>query len=139
MSECEERMVVAEDDEAEVYLLLQAAKAAGVQKQVIVLRDGQQVIDYLRDLETKGGANIALPRVLVLDLKMPRRDGFEVLEFIRACPQLRPLPVVVLSNSSLTEDIQRAKDLGATEAHHKPLEFSGLIGLMKDLRKRYLA
>jgi CheY-like chemotaxis protein len=104
-------LLLIEDDVDHVDVITRALRKAGVDAEVRVVRDGQEAIDAL-GLEGPGGAR-SLPRVVFLDLKMPRVDGWEVLRRMRSSPRTARLPVVVVSGSDRREDIERSYALGA--------------------------
>src|SRR5256714_15448859 len=100
------RILAAEDDPTEAFLLKRAFLRAGIDVPLDFVADGQQAIDYLAGQQGFADrASHPMPTVLLLDLKMPRVDGFQVLEWIRQQPLLRRLPVVVLTNSDLAQDV----------------------------------
>jgi CheY-like chemotaxis protein len=111
-------ILLAEDDESDVLLLQRAFKDAGISHGMHVANDGQEAIDFL----TARGASDRdrLPALVLLDLKMPRRTGMDVLQWIRGQPGVRCLPVVVFSSSAHREDIERAHTLGASAFIVKP-------------------
>jgi len=111
-------ILVAEDDESDVILLRRAFKEAEVVQPVHFARDGHEAIDFLWG--RRQGANDRLPALVILDLKMPRRSGFEVLHWIRSQNVLRNLPVLVFSSSARREDVERAYTLGANGFLVKP-------------------
>ena len=91
------------------------------------VRDGEETMSYLKGAEPFGNRNEhPLPKVLLLDLKMPLRDGFEVLEWVRSQPGLRRMVVVVFTSSDLVSDVRRAFDLGANSYLVKPNRLEGL-------------
>jgi two-component system response regulator len=104
-------ILLVDDDGDEMAVALRALDRAGVDVPVAVARDGLEALEAL-GLETEG-APPPPPRVVFLDLKMPRVDGFEVLRRIRANPHTSDVPVVVLSSSDRREDIERSYALGA--------------------------
>jgi CheY-like chemotaxis protein len=116
-------ILIAEDNEDHVILLRRALKKGAVLNPLFVVSDGEEAIAYL-----KGEGRFAdryeypLPGLLLLDLKMPKKDGFEVLEWIRQQPYLKRLRVVVLTTSDNPADIDRAYELGANSFIVKPLE-----------------
>jgi two-component system, response regulator len=105
-------LLLIEDDVDHVDVITRALRKAGVAAEVRVVRDGQEAIDTLGLDDTPGGSG-ALPRVVFLDLKMPRVDGWEVLRRLRSSPRTARLPVVVVSGSDRREDIERSYALGA--------------------------
>jgi|ERR1041385_6667363 CheY-like chemotaxis protein len=120
-------MLVAEDQQQDVEILKLAFSRARISLPLHFVNDGEELIAYL-----KGEGRFAnrqqhpLPKLLLLDLKMPRRNGFEVLEWLRLQPGLRRLTVVIFTASDLFEDINRAFDLGANSYLVKPVEFQKL-------------
>ncbi|HEX2973709.1 MAG TPA: response regulator [Tepidisphaeraceae bacterium] len=110
-----------EDEEADVFLLQHAFKRAGIQNPVSVVRDGQEAIDYLSGKgEFADRLKHPLPCLMLLDLKLPRIGGLEVLEWVRQQPNLAGLVVVVFSSSAMLSDIERAYALGASSYIQKP-------------------
>jgi CheY-like chemotaxis protein len=111
-------IMLAEDDETDLQLMHRAFNDAGMKNPVRVMRDGQAVIDYLEKLETN--PNDRAPALILLDLKMPRKDGLEVLQWIRGRRGLKGIPVVILSSSGLPRDVEPAYEYGASIYVVKP-------------------
>jgi two-component system, response regulator len=116
-------ILLGEDDANDAEMTVRALRSNGLLNDVVVARDGVEVMDYLRRrgawTERSGG----LPGLLLLDIKMPRRDGLDVLREIRDDPVLKVLPVVVLTSSREHPDLQRAYELGANAYVVKPIGF----------------
>src|SRR5256885_7532388 len=114
MSPWEYTIIVVEDEPDEVFLLEQAFQKAGLKNPIQVCRDGQEVIDYLSQQGTNVGKMVAAapPALMLLDLKMPRKTGFEVLEWLRTQPGLRRLAGGVIAVSSDGNDHNCAYQLG---------------------------
>jgi CheY-like chemotaxis protein len=109
-----EVLLLIEDERDHVDVVVRAIRKAGIDAEVLVARDGQEAIELLGlDLPDHEPAKTALPRAIFLDLKMPRVDGWEVLQRLRASPRTAAVPVVVLSASDRQQDIQRSYALGA--------------------------
>lgn len=107
-------ILLAEDNPDDVLIFQIAFRRAVLPYDIYVVRDGQQVIEYLTGADQYGDRHrFPFPDVLVLDLKMPIRSGFEVLEWLRQCPEFQKLQVVVLSSSDDSRDVRKAADLGA--------------------------
>src|SRR5437660_1101755 len=121
-------ILLADDDENDVTLLKLAYARSRLVNPLVIVNDGVRAIEYL-DGEGSFANRLAspLPCLVLLDLKMPRRNGFEVLSWIRAHPDLRRLIVVVLTTSQHGSDIERAYDLGANSYAVKPGSFGGLV------------
>src|SRR5215475_14358650 len=124
------RVLVAEDDPADVFLLERAFSRAGVAASLHFVRDGQEAIDYLGgEHRYDNREEFPLPHLMLLDLKMPRLGGFDVLGWLRGQPGLKRLLVTVLTSSSQPEDINRSYDLGANSYLVKPQTPEGLSEL----------
>src|SRR5215471_21681171 len=125
-------ILLAEDDPNDVLLIQRAFQKAGFQNLLKVVRDGDQAIQYL-----SGSGNYSdrkrypLPFLLLLDLKMPGTDGFEVLQWVRAERELKRLLVIVLTSSNLQSDVDRAYDLGANSYLVKPVEFQEMVNMVQ--------
>jgi CheY-like chemotaxis protein len=133
-------VLVAEDDAGQILLLQRAFLKAGINVSVDFVKDGQETIDYLKREATYGDrAAHPFPELLLLDLNMPRVDGFGVLEWVREQPGLKRLLVVVLTTSNANEDVNRAYDLGANSYLVKPAGPSGLVELAETIKAYWLS
>jgi CheY-like chemotaxis protein len=127
-------ILLVEDDPNDVLLIHRAFERAKVLNPLRVLPDGDEAIRYLAGLGPYADRAVhPLPALMLLDLKLPRRGGLEVLGWVRDQPGLRRLPVVVLSSSRRTEDVSRAYDLGANSYLVKPVGFKPLLALIRSL------
>jgi CheY-like chemotaxis protein len=133
-------VLLAEDEEHDVFFMERAFGKAGIVSPLIALPDGREVIAYLKgEGSYSDRRRYPEPRLLLLDLKMPLVDGFEVLSWIRQQPGLRELlPILVLSSSDQPADRERAIKLGAHEYLVKPSDFNSLIVLARELKRRWL-
>jgi len=127
-----EYILLVEDDANDVLLIQRAFQKAGMPQLLKIVRDGDQAIDYL------GGNGIyanrekyPLPFLVLLDLKMPCTDGFEVLQRVRAEPELKRLLIVVLTSSNNQSDVDRAYELGANSYLVKPVEFDEMVHMIQ--------
>lgn len=112
------RVLIAEDNEDHLFLARVALQGvSGVQIEVITAQDGQEALDYLHGRGPHEGRE--LPHLVLLDLSMPRKDGLSVLEEVKGDPELRKLPVVVLTSSGRPEDIDAAYERGANSYVNK--------------------
>lgn len=119
-------------DDSEVYR--RAFRAARLVNPLMVARDGDEAVAYLAgEGEFADRARYPLPILLLLDLKLPRRSGLEVLEWLRRQPGLKRLPVVVLTTSREQGDVNRAYDLGANSYLVKPVALSALVDMVRTL------
>lgn len=128
-----------EDDENDVFFLEHAFRTVELNYPLRVAQDGQEAMDYLSG---KGRfadrARYPLPRLVLLDLKMPRKNGFEVLEWIRENPEFQFLPVIVFSSSYQPNDIDRAYQLGANAFVVKPSCLETRIDLARCIKSFWL-
>ena len=132
-------ILVAEDQPADVLLLKRAFSQVGITAPLHFVQDGQEAIDYLsgQDGFTDRQAH-PLPTMMLLDLKMPRLDGFDVLGWVRQQPTLKRLPIIVLSSSNIPEDIDRAYDLGANSFIVKPSGIDAQRQVVEQLQDYWL-
>lgn len=132
-------ILVAEDDANDVFFLRRAFEKVGQDCRVFDVSDGEQVISYLTGATPfQNRAQYPLPDLLLLDLKMPLKSGFEVLGWLQTHPGLCSVPALVLSSSEHEKDILLARSLGAREFHVKPSTLNQLEELAADLRARWL-
>jgi CheY-like chemotaxis protein len=125
-------ILLVEDDANDVLLIQRAFQKAGLANTLKTVRDGEQAIEYLSGSGNYGNRErFPLPFLVLLDLKMPGTDGFEVLQWIRAEPEMKRLLVVVLTSSNLQEDVDRAYDLGANSYLVKPVAFDAMVNLIQ--------
>jgi len=117
-------ILLAEDRDDDVFTTRKALRDAFIENPLKIVHDGEQAIAYLNGTgRFSDRSKYPLPALLLLDLKMPRKNGFEVLAWLRACKQFRSLPVIVLTSSQDLTDVKRAYHVGATSFLWKPLGF----------------
>jgi two-component system response regulator len=118
-------LLLVEDNPTDEKLTVRAFKKSGVSNEIVVVRDGAEALDYLFGTGKFDGRDTeALPAVMLLDLKLPRIDGLEVLRRVRADERTRCLPIVILTASKEHEDIARGYSLGANAYVRKPVDFA---------------
>ena len=117
------RVLLVEDDPHDVVLILTAFEEVGLADQIVVVNDGVQALDYLQARKAFRYRSPGYPAVVLLDVKLPLVDGFEVLQQIRTDPATRLLPVVVLTSSNQERDRQRAYELGANGYVVKTIDY----------------
>jgi CheY-like chemotaxis protein len=128
-----------EDDENDVFLLDRVFKRAGIANPLHTATDGQMAIDYLAGTgQFADREKYPLPCLILLDLKLPKKDGLEVLEWIRQQPGLKRMVVVVFSSSSLEQDVDRAYDLGANSFIQKPSDAEHTVEIAQLLKGWWL-
>ena len=129
-------ILLVEDDHNDVLLIKRAFQKVNIANPIIVVNDGEQAVSYLAGREPY--VDRAVPMLVLLDLKLPRKTGHEVLEWLRQQPNLKRLPVVVLTASSESSDVNRAYDLGANSYLVKPVTFDALVEMVKTLNLYWL-
>jgi two-component system response regulator len=121
----EKTIMLVEDNPDDEELTLRALRKASIANNVFVARDGQEALDFLFGTGQHAGREpLTMPAVVLLDLKLPKLDGIDVLQRMRADPRTRLVPVVVLTSSSEDEDMLRSYQSGANSYVRKPIEFS---------------
>jgi CheY-like chemotaxis protein len=132
-------ILLVEDNPKDVFLVKRALRKAEILTPVQVVNDGDAAIQYLAGEEPYSDRTLyPLPVIVLLDLKLPRRSGAEVLGWIRQHPQLKRLPVIVLTSSREYADINRIYDLGANAYIVKPPDFDQLVGILKTLNLHWI-
>ena len=132
-------ILIAEDNEDHVLLLRRALQRGALLNPVFVVNDGEETIAYLQgEGKFADRYEYPLPSLLLLDLKMPKKNGFEVLEWIRQQPGLRRLRIVVLTTSDAPQDIDRAYELGANAFMVKPLERKDFLQVTEAIKGYWL-
>jgi CheY-like chemotaxis protein len=128
-------ILLVEDNEDDVFFMQRAIRACGIEHHVQVAEDGQVAIDYLSGTEQyKDRQKFPLPFLIFLDLKMPRRSGLDVLQWIRTQPHLKTMLVLILTTSREDSDVQRAYELGVNSFLVKPPgadQLKDLVALIK--------
>jgi CheY-like chemotaxis protein len=127
------KVLLAEDNPNDVELTLEALGQDSLANRVIVVGDGVEAMEYLRCEGAFSDRAPGDPAVLLLDIKMPRKDGLEVLREIRADPALKRLPVVILTSSREEKDLIASYDLGVNAYVVKPVEFASFIEAVREL------
>ena len=127
-------ILVVEDNPDDVELTLRAFEKSKVANEVIVARDGEEALDYLFATGAHAGRDSSLvPEVVLLDLKLPKVGGLEVLRRLRADERTRRLPVVVLTSSNEERDIVQSYELGANSFVRKPVDFAQFVDAARQL------
>ena len=127
------RILLAEDSERDAELTLAALEEYNLANEVVVVRDGADALDYLYQRGKYSGDAHALPVVVILDLKMPKVDGLEVLRQMRADPKFKHVPVVMLTSSREEQDLVRSYQLGVNAYVVKPVDFQKFVESVKQL------
>jgi len=124
-------ILIAEDNNGHAELIIEQIQEAGVNNPIRRFHDGQEVIDFLfsKEILDNGGQEF----LLLLDIRMPRMDGVEVLEKIKAHPVLRSLPVIMLTTTDDPREIERCYELGCNSYVTKPVEFTAFTKALRNL------
>lgn len=127
-------ILMADDDPDDCEFTSEALKESRLVNQIRTVGDGEELLDYLfRRGEYEQESASPRPDLILLDLNMPRMDGRDALKAIKSHADLKRIPVVILTTSKAEEDIYRSYDLGANSFVTKPVTFTGLVQVMKDL------
>jgi CheY-like chemotaxis protein len=127
------RILIVEDDPNDVELTLTALSEYNLANEVVVTRDGQQALDYLYCRGEFAGRPDDHPAVMLLDLKLPKVDGLEVLQRVKSDARLKLIPVVVLTSSHEEKDMMRSYSLGVNAYVVKPVDFHQFVNAVKEL------
>lgn len=126
-------ILMADDDADDRMLATEAMRESRLNNDFRCVEDGQELMDYLTHRGKYAGANAPRPGLILLDLNMPRKDGRQALAEIKSDPDLRRIPVVILTTSKTEEDVLRTYDLGANSYIAKPVTFDGLVEIVRTL------
>ena len=127
-------IMLVEDDEGHLLLIRENLRAGGVVNDVLEMRDGQQALDYLyRRGEYQDSAKSPRPGLILLDIKMPKVDGFTLLEKVKADPQLRLIPVLMLTSTDDQTEVNRCYTLGASSYIVKPVRYEDFQAQLRAL------
>lgn len=132
-------LLMADDDADDRMLTKEAMQEALVINDLRFVEDGEELMDYLHQRGQYADPDSSpRPGLILLDLNMPKKDGREALKEIKADPELRRIPIVVLTTSKAEEDVWRTYEMGVSSYITKPVTFEGLIDVMKTLKKYWL-
>jgi CheY-like chemotaxis protein len=127
------RILLAEDNDRDVELTLAALEDHNLANEVVVVRDGAEALDYLYQRGKHAGHANGLPVVVLLDLKMPKVDGLDVLRQMRQDPVLKVVPVVMITSSREEQDLVRSYQLGVNAYVVKPVDFNKFVESIKQV------
>jgi CheY-like chemotaxis protein len=139
MVQLKKSLLLIEDDPNDVALFRRAARKANLTEEILIAEDGEAAVGFL-EARAKPIAeqDTGLPWIVLLDLKMPRKSGFEVLQWLRGQPRLRRLPVIIFTSSRERSDIAQAYELGANSYLVKPVSFDQLKDMIRVLHHYWL-
>lgn len=130
------QILLVEDSLPDIELTLEALESAKMANQVVVVRDGQEAVDYLH--RRGAHADAVRPDLVILDLNLPKRSGQEVLADVKADPDLRRIPVAVLTTSAAEADVVRTYDLGANCYLTKPVDVEQFLNVVQSIEDFWL-
>src|SRR5262249_14709233 len=132
-------ILLVEDNLADIQITQRALRATGLPAELIVVRDGQEAMDYLlRSGDHAGNPTWRSPALILLDPTLPRLNGHQVLQHIRASAELRTVPVVVFSTSDRPEDVQGVYAAGANTYIQKPQDFGRFVDVLQTIQRYWL-
>lgn len=132
-------ILLVEDNPLDAELTIRALKKGGLANKLLWLKDGEQALDYLFRRGAYADRDDILPRLVLLDLKMPRVDGIEVLRAIKMDERTRRIPVVVMTSSQEEQDVAQSYDLGVNSYVVKPVDFGAFADLARQAGFYWLA
>lgn len=133
-------ILLAEDNENDVYIMRRAFSKVSILNPLLVVKNGRDAVDYLAGKGAYAQRDKhPLPGLMLLDLKMPWMDGFDVLRWLRRRAEFSTLPVVILTSSRLQSDLDQSRLMGVYDYRVKPQDFAELVVLVEDICRRWLS
>ena len=126
-------LLVADDDEDDQILMQEAIKKSKLEVNLHLVKDGEELLHYLKHQGKYSKTNFPRPNLILLDLNMPKKDGREALKEIKANDELRQIPVIIFTTSERKEDIYRSYNIGGNSFITKPVTFEGLVNVMETI------
>lgn len=123
-------IILAEDDEGHATLIRRNLKRSGLMNKILHFKDGQQTIEYLNAEKEKGNE---IPSLLLLDIKMPKVDGIEVLQYVKSDPVLKKMPVIMITTTDDPREIDRCHELGCSNYIKKPIDYDNFVDAIRKL------
>lgn len=139
MSEQENYILLVEDNPDDVELTILAFKKNNFANEIKVVEDGEEAINFLLGKNGEGISKFGFPELILLDLKLPKVDGHEVLKEIKSDKKTKRIPVVILTSSQEEEDIIKGYDLGANSYVRKPVDYKDFVDVVNNLGVYWLA
>lgn len=139
MKEKEDIILIAEDDPEDRLLLKEAFEVAGFSSKVFFVEDGEELMNYLnKQGKFSGKEDSSRPKFILLDLNMPKKDGFETLKEIKASSRLKHIPTIIFTTSDLPDHVLKTYDLGGNSFIRKPNTFTALVEIIDTLKKFWI-
>ena len=125
-------LLIVEDSEDDIFFIERIFKQLNARCELRFVRDGVEAVDYLAGKHNfKDRAQYPVPTIILMDLKMPRMNGFEVLEWMQTQPEIKLIPTIVVTSSTLQEDVTKAYRLGANAVMNKPVDKDSLLQMLR--------
>jgi two-component system response regulator len=132
-------VLLVDDNQADVKLTLKAFRILSSERQVSVVRDGEEALEFLFSTGRYSGKPGASPlKLILLDLKLPKVNGFEVLKAVKADPKTQSIPVVMLTSSNQAQDLRECYRLGANSYIQKPVDYDEFCGAIQEIERYWL-
>jgi two-component system response regulator len=132
-------ILLVEDNERDAELTIRALKKGGIANKLLWVKDGEQALDYLFRRGAYAGRDEVVPRLVLLDLKMPRVNGIEVLKEVKANEQTKRIPIVMMTSSQEERGVAQTYDLGVNSYVVKPVDFSAVADIVRQAGYYWLA
>lgn len=132
-------ILLVEDSELDAELTIRALKSGGLANRLLWVKDGQEALDFLFRQGEFTEREDSVPRLVLLDLKMPRVDGIEVLKAVKSNDKTRRIPIIVMTSSQEEKDVARSYDLGVNSYVVKPVDFNAMTELARQAGYYWLA
>ncbi len=126
-------ILMAEDDEGHAGLIRRNLQRAGISNEIIHFKDGGKVVDFLKASKEDIGKGMKKSFLLLLDIRMPKLDGIEVLKYIKADDDLKSMPVLMLTTTDDPREVKRCHEFGCSHYITKPIEYSAFVEAVKSL------
>lgn len=126
-------ILIAEDDEGHAGLIRKNLSRAGIANEIKHFKDGQEIIDFLFRNGSGDHRESGLPYILLLDIRMPKLDGIEVLKQIKSHPELKKMPVVMITTTDDPREVERCHELGCNNYLTKPIEYEAFVNAIRQL------
>lgn len=128
-------ILITDDDDGHAFLIEDSLRGAGVDAPFLRFSDGQEILDFLTGKTKEPYFDRERPYLLLLDIRMPKVDGVAVLRYIKADPELRKLPVIILTTTEDPREVDRCHDLGCNVYMHKPVSYDNFAAAISKLGK----
>jgi CheY-like chemotaxis protein len=126
-------ILIAEDDEGHAGLIRKNLARAGIVNKLMHFWDGQELIDFLMNKDLTSGRRMGAAYILLLDIRMPKLDGVEVLALVKADPELRKMPVIMITTTDDPREVEKCHELGCNSYITKPVEYEGFVNAIRQL------